>query len=293
MTEPERITLDAGKYQRDERPRVLRTFDDIRALLAPAYSPTVADQRPLFLDISQYDDIDLDVVANFNSPKIWGVFVRIGGSAAVKDTKFSTYWPWAKRAGLLRQIYTYNWPGWAVSLHIQNFMLCVEDWCEGDLGDGPIIIDAECHADKTRKQVSDHTIGYAQALIAETGKSVEIYSGDWFIRGYMEFQDWMKTYKWWLATWMYPDQPFEHPGPPTVTQGIPKENVKWHQTGSNCRADIFGGTTSDRIDTDRWNLSLQSFYDEYGIQQPQPPNGDLETRVEALENWARGLAFNE
>ncbi len=292
MREPKRIYAKAGQYQRLSRPRVLRTFDDIRIMLAKSYYPTATDEREIFLDLSQYDDVDLDIVAAYRNPQIRGVMIRIGGSASVKDPKFPLYWPWAKRVGLLRHIYTYNWPGWPVDLHIQNFMGSVEEYCQGDLGEGNIELDAECDAGKSKREVTDHIFDYAELLTQETEKETDIYSGPWFINGFMEFQERLKKFFWWMATWMWPDQPFEHPGPPNTVDWIPLNKIKWQQTGSNCREDVFGGSVNGRVDTNRWNLGEAAFIKEYGAEPPTPPQpGGLEEQV--LKNTADIVSLYE
>jgi len=232
------------------------------------YLPNPTDPRPFMLDISHYEaNLNLDMIANFNAPKCHGAIFRMCGSASVKDTAFPHYWPWAKRAGLVHSIYMYNWPGWTVDLHIANFMDSVERYCDGDLGDGPIWVDAECHAEKSRREVSNHTLGCIEAIKRETGKDVGCYSAAWFLDGYMEIQDWMADIPWWWAKWYY-NQDSEHPGPANFNDIIPAENRWWHQTGSLCSGKIFGGV--DHVDTDRWALSEEEFNRIYKKEEAKP-----------------------
>jgi len=278
MKEPIRIHAQAG---REPRPLVLGLLDGIRLRIATPYAPTPSaiDSRFFLLDLSQYENVEMAAVKAFLDPRVKAVIIRIGGSASVRDTKFQLFWNLARELKMKRAMYTYNWPGWTVSAHVQNFMESVELWTPGDLGEGPIWVDVECHADKTRKQVSDHSIGYIKALEQETGKIIGWYSADWFLNGYMEQQSWMAD-KWaWWAQWLS-NQPREHPGPVYHPSIIPDEKVVIHQTGSNCDARLFGG--SSRVDTDRWQAPVEKFYELFGEDEepPVPPQpGDLEERV--------------
>ena len=295
MAEPRRIAAGAGFAP---KPFVLNALSVIRALAASPYAPTVADPRLFMVDVSEFNNISMAALAAYIPTPCKAAIIRIGGSASVRDKRFVEYWTTAKAAGLPRSIYTYNWPGWTVGQHINNFMSSVEDMTPGDLGEGPIWVDVECHADKTKKQVSDHAIGYIEALESETGKEVGWYSANWFVNGYMEIQDWMAD-KWaWWAQWLL-NQPKEDPGPVQFPSIIPMSKRVIHQTGSNGNARLFGGT--GRIDTDRWLASDELFNQLFDQPtQPQPPNGDLEEQVKlntaniaALTDWAQGIAFND
>lgn len=288
MVEPRRVAAGAG-FDPGRFVRTRRLLDSISILLATSYLPTPSsiDDRIFILDISQFNNIDLATVKAFADPRVKAMNIRIGGSASVVDTKFEFFWGLAKALKLLRSMYVYNWPGWSVDKHIANLMRMIEDLAGGDLGEGPIAVDAELHAGKTKKQVSDHTIEFVQGIKVETAKIVEVYSGLWFIKGYMEQQDWMKEILFWLAEWLY-NQPKEHPGP--VYLGgtiIPRENVIIHQTGSNCRASIFGGT--GRVDTNRWEASPERFYEVYGADPGPDPEPDPSGLVEQVQHNTRQL----
>lgn len=268
MAEPRRVAAGAGFAP---KPFILNALSIIRALAASPYAPTLSDQRPFMLDVSEFNNIKMSAVAAYTPVPCKAAIIRIGGSASVRDKKFVEYWTDAKAVGLPRAIYTYNWPGWTVGQHINNFMNSVNELTPGDLGEGPIWVDAECHADKTRKQVSDHTIGYIEALESETGKVVGWYSADWFVNGFMEIQDWMAD-KWaWWAQWLA-NQPKEHPGPVSHVSIIPDNKIAIHQTGSNGDARLFGGT--GRVDTDR-QVTEENLFGE----PTQPPSNPLAAQV--------------
>ena len=239
----------------------------LSALAVQSYLPNPNDTRYLALDLSQFNTLSLATVSQVTNPVVRSLMIRIGGSATVKDTKFPVFWPLAKELGIPHDIYMYNWPGWTVDQHIRNFMDSVGQHCDGDLGN-IIWVDAECHADKTKRQVSDNTYGVVEAIGRETGKPVGVYSGLWFINGYMEIQDWMSDTKWWLAQWIS-DQHMEHPGPPQTISAIPRENILWHQTGSRCQASIYNGT--GYVDTDRWCLSENKYKEIYDIVEEEEP----------------------
>ena len=126
---------------------------------------------------------------------------------------------------------------------------------------------------------------------SELAKVVGWYTGAWFIKGFMEQQDWMKEVLAWLAEWLY-DQPKEHPGPLTLTTIIPRAKAVLHQTGSNCNATIFGGT--GRVDTNRWEASPERFAEIYGAsQEPEPePGPDPSGLAEQVHNNTRQLELH-
>ena len=132
-------------------------FDAIEAFAVSPYKPNPNDNRKFGVDISRYNTVNLQALADYQIPCEYAL-IRIGGSASVRDTKFKQYWIAAKVAGIPRSIYTYTWPGWTLSQHISNFMASVELWTPGDLGEGPIWVDIETHAGKTRNHVSEHAL---------------------------------------------------------------------------------------------------------------------------------------
>lgn len=257
----ERIHAQAGQTPQSTFRRLLS------ALALQSYLPNPGDARYFALDLSQFNNVSIATVAQFTNPIVRNLIIRIGGSATVKDTKFQQYWSQAREFGIPHDMYMYNWPGWTVEQHIINFMDSVEQYADGDLGN-IIWVDAECHADKTKRQVSDNTWGVVEAIKRETGKPVGVYSGLWFINGYMEIQDWMSEVSWWMAQWTG-TQSMEHPGPPQTISAIPRENIYWHQTGSRCQASIFDGT--GYVDTDRWCLSENKYKEIYDIVEEEEP----------------------
>ncbi len=272
-----------AKAGRTPRSTILSLLEDVRIRIASPYAPTPTsiDSRLFVLDLSQYEDVAMAAIKAFLDPRVQALIIRIGGSASVRDKKFELFWNLAREFKIPRSIYTYNWPGWTVDQHIRNFMESVELWTPGDLGEGPIWLDAECHAGKSKKEVSNHTNGYRQELVRETGKIVGVYTGEWFINQFMEVQDWFEEILAWLAAWLV-NQPREHPGP-VGHPAIPYANVMLHQTGSNCDARLFNG--SSRVDTDRWQAPVEKFYELYGAEPPTPPQpGGLEEQV--LKNTA-------
>ena len=256
---------------------IRRALGLLEAFVTYPYAPNPNDARRFGYDPNQYVTIDAQALADYEIPAEFAL-IRIGGSASVRDTKFKHYWATAKAAKTPRSIYTYTWPGWTVSQHIENFMASVELWTPGDLGEGPIWVDVETHAGKSRRHVSLHAYDYIRSLESETGKVVGAYSAKWFIDGYMEPQDWMKEILWWLATYATGR---EHPGPPAIPNPIPVSNVVIHQTGSKCNSALFGG--SGTFDTDRWTGSESQFRQLFNIEEPDPPDPDLEIRLAHLE----------
>jgi hypothetical protein len=240
-------------------------------MIATPYAPTVGDPRLFLIDVSEFNNVNMAAYSAYVPVSARAAIIRIGGSYTVRDKKFVHYWTTAKAAGIPRSIYTYTWPGWTVGQHINNFMDSVNEWTPGDLGEGPIWVDVETHADKSRRHVSDHAIGYIEALESETGKEIGWYSAQWFVNGFMQIQDWMADKLAWWAQWLY-NQPTEDPGPVIFPAIIPHDKRVIHQTGSNGDARLFGGT--GRFDSDRWIGSIDAFYRLFNqtTQPPQPPN---------------------
>ncbi|KKM02126.1 hypothetical protein LCGC14_1787540 [marine sediment metagenome] len=295
MIEP-RIHAQAGRPQSIRA----RALGFLGTLATGPYSPNTFDFRKFGVDLSQYNTVNLQQLADYPIPCEYAL-IRIGGSASVRDSKFKHYWDAAKAAGMPRSIYTYNWPGWSIDAHIANFMASIALWTPSDLGEGPIWADIETHPQgKTRKQISDHAHAYIQALERETGKVVGWYTGAWFVNGHMQPQDWMTEYWAWLATYATGK---EHPGPPVIPDPIPAPKVVIQQTGSQCNSALFGG--SGTFDTDRWTGSNELFAELFN-EVVRPPNGDLkkqvddntvknieqDKRIKALEEWGKGIAFH-
>lgn len=273
--EPRRVAAGAGLAP---RPRLASAFFTAAIAITPSYLPSTDDPRLFMIDLSQYNNVDMYEIANYPLVSCQAVNIRIGGSASVKDTKFLRYWTAAKVEKIPRSIYMYTWPGWTVSQHVSNFMQSVEQWTPGDLGEGPIWVDVETTAGKSRREVSNHAIAVIEALQSETGKEIGWYTGKWFIDGYMEIQDWMADLWAWLAAY-WGNNTQEHPGPVPRPSIIPESKVAIHQTGSRCRGSAFGG--SGTFDTDRWESTQAAFRQLYRLPPIEPPNGDLAEQVSA------------
>lgn len=280
MQEPRFVIAQAGI----EIPEFIdKIFFKLSSHAVQSYTPSTTDPRLFFLDIAEFQTIDFAKTALFNNPKVEGFNIRIGGSASVKDKNFAVHWAGAKDYEFKRSIYTYNWPGWTVDQHIRNFIDSVNLYCDSDLGEGPIWVDVECHAEKSRREVSNHAFQYIQALRRETGKVVGWYTGKWFIDGYMEVQDWMLDTLAWLAQWIS-NQEKEHPGPLTPVSAIKASSIVMHQTGSRCKEELFGGT--GYVDTDRVVATTAKYNELYSVETPPlppPVNGDIEERLNYLE----------
>lgn len=277
------VRMQAGRPPRS----MMATF--LAATTIKSYVPDPNDTRKLGFDLSHFEpDMDLRLVHSY-VPNVELCIFRICGSYTVKDTMFPTFWPWAGRIGLPRAMYMYNWPGWSIDRHIANFMDSLEKHCpNNDLGVGAIWVDAECHAGKSKREVSDHTWGCISRLAQETGMRVGWYTGPWFKRSYMEYQDWMDNTYVWEAQW-YSDQAREHPGPVDNVFNTPEKYRVWHQTGSRGRANEFGGTSY--YDTDRWQRGAAAFNTFHDVtpDPSEPPAPDYGTRIAALETRTNDL----
>lgn len=298
QNEPTTIRAQAGKYEYLTQPFWKKAVWNVAAQVVAPYLPNPNDGRRFWIDVSQFNLLDLILMVVYQPVPLEGVIIRQGGSASVKDTKFEFWWNVAKQIPeLLQQIYTYNWIGWSVDLHIQNFMESMELYSGGFLGDGEHLwVDAECDSGKTPREVSNHTYQYGSRLVSETGRKWGCYSAPWFTDIKMEPQDWFDIIMWWIARWNYPTQSQEHPGPVIMPMGVngrvSEKKCMLQQTGSNGDEKPFGG--SGRYDTDRWYGDDAMWKAEFGeITPPDPTSPEERFRIIEEELARQDLVDHE
>jgi GH25 family lysozyme M1 (1,4-beta-N-acetylmuramidase) len=267
--------------------RPAKLVQQLQSLLAtnPPFPPSDTDSRILGADISQFDGLmDFGKFVSYGPPKFEFVLIRSGQSSSSywDDTEFLRNWQQAKTSGLPRSAYHVLFPASDVEAQVRHFLGLMEK--AGDLGEGPFWLDVELHQNQSKRRISDATFEWLQLATKETDHRAGIYSGQWFTEQYMEPQDWWPETDWWLATYIWPDQKKEHPGPPGLPKGVPLSACKIHQTTSFGDGKLVGAE-SDRIDLNRWMGTRVEFNEYFGIDEPPPtpPPNDFEARVKANE----------
>lgn len=304
------LTADAGL------PPSLNTM--VRSLYASAlllpFPPSSDDPRFLLSDWSHFQgDVDIGKHLAYGPPKFKGVVIRSGQgkNASYDDTQFrasvqkceANNFPW-----MLYHVYI---PAQNADEQIDHLMYLL-DGLKGPLPKW-IWWDVQVHNNKSKRHISNGTIRCVertkQLSLIETG----VYSARWFTSGYMELQDWFSEIIWWIAQWLYPDQPGEHPWPTVFPETVDISQVMIHQTTSRGDGKLLG-VKSTHLDLDRWMWSEERFNEIMGtIAPPPPPNGDVwkqiellwaaidemkngasfdRARVEHLSQWAKALQIN-
>jgi lysozyme len=283
--------------------------DRLRNLVAAIeqpFPPSTNDPRILGADVSHFNGLmDFDNFAGYDSPKFEFIIIRSGQSSNSNwdDSQFLRNWQVAKSVGLPRMVYHALFPAQQVEPQVAHFMSLMDK--AGDFGEGPIWLDVELHQNQSKRRVSDATQEWLQGVTQRSGHRAGVYTGKWFTDQFMQFQDWWPETDWWLATYFWPNQQAEHPGPPGLPQGVPLKACKFHQTTSFGDGKLVGAQSA-RIDLNRWVGSREAFNAYLGIDPPPPPQDDLEARVaanaraivelrdtvEKLVEWAEEQGFN-
>ncbi|OGO16380.1 MAG: hypothetical protein A2Z14_04375 [Chloroflexi bacterium RBG_16_48_8] len=261
--------------------------NQIRSLLATKipFPPSTTDTRILGADLSHFNGLmDFGQFTAYEQPRFEFVIIRSGQSSNPNwdDRQFLRNWQQTKSFGLPRSTYHVLFPSLEVEPQVTHFLSLMDK--AGDLGDGPFWLDVELHQNQSKRRISEATFEWLQLVSKETAHPAGIYSGQWFTDQYMEPQDWWSETDWWLATYLWPGQEKEHPGPPGLPKGVPLSACKIHQTTSFGDGKLVGAE-SLRIDLNRWMGTPEEFYKYFGIEEPTPPPPtDLETRVAANED---------
>jgi GH25 family lysozyme M1 (1,4-beta-N-acetylmuramidase) len=258
----------------------------IRSSLAsnPPFPPSPTDPRILGADISQFNGLmDFGRFTAYAKPPFEFVIIRTGQSSSPNwdDTEFLRNWEQAKAFNLPRCVYHVLFPALEVEPQARHFLNLMQK--AGDLGEGPFWLDVELHQNQSKERISTATQEWLQFVTNESGHRAGVYSGQWFTNQYMQPQDWWSEIDWWLATYIWPNQKKEHPGPPGLPIGVPLEACKIHQTTSFGDGRLVGAE-SQRIDLNRWIGTRDEFNDYFNLDEPPPPPPpDLEARVAANE----------
>ncbi len=272
------ITVQAGRP-----PGIRSALSDFvaRAAYAP-FPPSVTDPRILMSDWSHFQgDNDIGKHLAYGPPKFRGVVIRSGQGmySSYDDVKFL-------QNVQMCEANDFPWMAYHVLLPGQNAEPQVNHLYEILNGAGGVTPkwiwwDVEVTNNQSKKRISDVTIDAlmltSQIINIENG----VYSAKWFTDGYMETQDWFSAITWWIAQWLSPAQQKEHPWPTALPQTVDIKQVMIHQTTSHGDGRLVG-IGSERIDYDRWMWTEEQFNDIMDLDE-EPPNGDLENRVERNE----------
>jgi GH25 family lysozyme M1 (1,4-beta-N-acetylmuramidase) len=289
----------------DKPPSLTNQIQSLLAANTP-FPPSVTDPRIVGADLSHFNGLmDFGQFTSYSPPPFEFVIIRAGQSSSSNwdDRQFLRNWQQSKSFGLSRSAYHVLFPSLEVEPQVKHFLSLMEE--AADLGEGPFWLDVELHQNQSKRRISEATFEWLQLVTKETDHPAGIYSGQWFTDQYMEPQDWWPETDWWLATYIWPDQQKEHPGPPGLPKGVPLSACKIHQTTSYGDGRLVGAE-SPRIDLNRWMGTRVEFNEYFGIEEPPPPPpSDLEDRVAAneeaiielsetlqkLEEWAKTQGY--
>ena len=224
---------------------------------------------PFGLDVSRYQGIiDWDMTAAHEDPTVEFVIMRAAISWGYKDTYFDRNWTEARRVGIPRSAYHVIYPTEDPVRQMVHFLDCVGE----DLGEMPLSIDVELSHDATPSQYQATLLRALEYIQEATQRKPIIYSRASFINVFVtgsgnEPPDWYREYDWWLAQYLLSGE--EHPGPPTLPNGVPRERVIIHQTSDRGDGPAFG-MQSAGLDYNRWQFE-QAHMDHYlGLSISQP-----------------------
>lgn len=254
---------------------------------------------PFGIDISRYQGIiDWNVVAAHVNPTVEFVIMRAAISWGYKDTYIDRNWSEARRLGLSRGAYHVFYPTEDPVRQMAWFIECLN----GDLGEMPLSLDVELSHDATPAQFQTNLLRALEYVQEVTQRKPIIYSRASFINAYVTGTGkpapaWYKNYDWWLAQYLLSGE--EHPGPPTLPYGVPRERVIIHQTSATGDGDDFG-MQSAGLDYNRWQFE-QAHLDHYAglsISQPESSmnassaagaDAAKSTLIERLSEWGSSL----
>lgn len=151
---------------------------------------------------------------------------------------------------------------------------------------------------------------------SKTGKDIIIYTspGFWNRLTGVKTATWALDYRYWVAHYLsvsypvrgIPDAVYSAPGRPTPLQPWASNGKDWTfwQFCAAGDGEYYGGdysnTTQSALDMDVYNGDSATFAAEFGLSEQSPvvdpnpqasPDAALSTRVDKLEQWARGIGY--
>jgi GH25 family lysozyme M1 (1,4-beta-N-acetylmuramidase) len=206
----------------------------------------------------------------YADPKVEFVGCRATVSWGYTDAWFDTYWKELKARGIPRMAYHVVYPAQDPIEQVKKFLSVVGE----DIGEGPLVIDAELDHGQSPKVISDCIGDMVTALFGATGKYPVIYTRPGWVRQFMEPRSWFDKVWWWMATYTFSG--VEHNGTgvkeASIAAGVPANRVVIHQTSHKGKGSAFGVESGD-LDYDRWwgtPAQLAEFF-SLPTQPPVPP----------------------
>lgn len=221
---------------------------------------------PFGIDVSRYQGIiNWDVIAA-HEPKVEFVAIRAAVSWGYADTYFANNWAEARRVGIPRTAYHVFYPEEDPVRQMTHFLNVVD----GDLGELPLTIDVELDHDVSPTSYQIRLKAALDYIENTVNRRMIIYSRATFINTWVTGAGktppaWYNFYDWWLANYLLSG--VEHPGPPTLPNGVLRNRVLIHQTSD--RGEPFG-VQSGALDYDRWQYPLGHLDHYAGLSVPTP-----------------------
>jgi lysozyme len=225
----------------------------------------------------------LDV--SYYEPKVdWGkvfaqgylfMYAKATQGVGFVDSKFSTHWAGAKKAGLLRGAYHYLVVGQDPIKQADLFLNALGN----DLGELPPVLDLEGKYNETatNKQFLAFAKAWLDRVEQVTGRKSALYSGYYILRDRVSMPNvggapnWAKNYPLWIAQYL------NHPATESDTPLQPKGWQDWKFWQYSEHGIIDGVTGDDNIptgvDLNYFRGSADDLYAFAGLQKPQPGSG--------------------
>lgn len=230
--------------------------------------PTGLD-RPLWIDVSRYQgQVNWEVMA---ANGVLGMAARAGISWGYQDPWFPANWQGADNFGLFRTSYHVIWTDQSIIDQADNWYRVHP---ERDIV--PRIIDFEVDRGDSAGHKAEAVWSMSDLVLKRDGIRPLIYSRYLLVNGWLK--DWtldmLNAHHWILAQYTW-DRVREHPGPPTLPNGLNRDRVVLHQAADK-KSSFPGSCQSYALDFDRWELGTVSemyqFIDqEWGSGPVSPP----------------------
>jgi GH25 family lysozyme M1 (1,4-beta-N-acetylmuramidase) len=263
-------------------------FESLRSWLrGGALSPSAYNSgKPFGIDISSYQGRIVPAMMTYEGVSFIGIRASIGLQA---DSNFPVNWRLCKEQGMIRFAYHAIRPDLSMISQVNLFKSLLGD----DQGELPPCIDIERRDGQTNATISDKVYGMWDALSTWYGGAAIIYSSAYYADQLMIPASWYERAWWWLAHYLTANPitgyAEEHPGPPALPRGVPRERVLIHQTAGKGQGGDTMGVESKNLDYDRYQFDLAHLYRLAREVSPPAPL-TLEQKVSYLASL-HGLNF--
>jgi GH25 family lysozyme M1 (1,4-beta-N-acetylmuramidase) len=233
----------------------------------------MSNQKQTFgIDVSRWQEIvDWDWVVN-NDPVVEFAGIRATISWNYVDPYLERNMREALRVKVARFPYMVMHPNQPAEKQVDHFLATLGD----DIGEGQVV-DVELYTGihdvgwKKQQETLGAIVHYMQL---KTNRTPIIYSRAHFIDQHVTGKStwwlrkppsWYEKFDWWLAQYLLSGE--EHTGQPTLPDGVSRNRVFIHQTGTKGR--VLG--VSGDCDTNRWQFNKEHFDAYVGNVAPPPP----------------------